>query len=113
MGWQGRHLLIKSNFIFSPAIGNADVAEVSACEHRTFLLLRLDNIKFDTISILPTLGCGILASLLSSIGQLFIQIKTVINVCVLLFLACLISSGGSGIWNFLCKCVDSAGTCMS
>lgn len=29
MSWQGRNLLIKSNFIFCPVSGNADVTEVS------------------------------------------------------------------------------------
>lgn len=114
MGWQGRYLLIKNNFIFSPISGNADVTDVSAWEHRTLVLIRLDCMKLDTLSILPKLCCGILTCLLSCIGQLFVQIKTVIiNMHVLLLLACLINSGGSGIWNLLCKCVESAGTYMS
>lgn len=98
MAWQSRHLLIKSRFIFSVVSDNADVTDVSAQEQRTLVLLRLDYIKFDPLSILPRLCCGILACLLSWIGQLFIQIKTIIiNVLVLLLLAHLITSEGSGI----------------
>lgn len=115
MGWQGRTLLINSNFTSDLSVV-MQMLEMSLHENTECLFcsgLPLESLT-DPLSSLPTLCC--LNSGLSSLlyRSFFIQIKAVIiNVCVLLLLACLMPSGGSGIWNVLCKCVYSAGTCMS
>lgn len=90
MGWQGRYLLIKSNSVLSvvmqklPRFLHENTGPLLCSGWTTASLTPFPASSDCAVEFWPVLSC---------IGQFFIQIKTVIiNVHVLLLLACLITS---------------------